>query len=414
MRAPPPLYQALCRRLRAATPDPQTLPDASLQRLALLATGIMLARSCVLRRVAQALDLHGLTGARWAASIERRLRRTLNDPHLTVGRYQAALAATVDWRSLRRRQRGGGGLVLAIDDSSQADRVHLLRLVLPYWGGSLPLAWAVWPQNVRQPTGQYWAALERLLDQVAALLPRGVPVVLTGDRFFDIPPFVDRVQARGWHWAVRLKAQSDLHVRDHQGRAQPLRPLLQRHLPGPGRRWKMRGQVFKRAGWRAASVVAVWGPGQREPLVVLTDLPPRWAVLRVYDRRFWIEPGFRADKAAGWQWEASQVQNLAHQQRLLLGMAWATLLTLCLGQHQAQAQLADQAARPAAGRRPPKPQPPRDSLFRLGLQAALRLLLHAQAWPGPWRLTDLDRPSWHATWTAAMAYRFIFAQPVRP
>jgi len=409
MPASPPLFQEVCQRIRALTTRGQ-LPDASVERLALLATGVVLAGSCVVRRVAAALDVQGLTAASSPDSIERRLRRTLNDPHLAVGIYEAALRRTIDWASLRR----GGWIVLALDDSSQDDRLHLLRVVLTYRGGSLPLAWALWEQNVAQPEGHYWQQVDAVLDRVATLLPAGLPIVLTGDRAFDIPPFVDRVQARGWHWAVRLKAEAAGRFRDHAGREVALRALVHRHLPGPGHRWKTRGQVFKKAGWRTASLVAVWGPGQAEPLVVLTDLRPRWAALQLYACRFWIEAGFRNDKSAGWQWEASQVKDRTHQEHLVLGMAWATLLTLCLGRQEAQARLANVTDPRPPGRHPPKPQPPRDSLFHLGLQAARRLLCRATQCALAWRLTDLDAPSWYAQWPAAQAFRYIFAPPVRP
>ncbi|MDQ6738819.1 MAG: transposase, partial [Actinomycetota bacterium] len=82
--------------------------------------------------------------------------------------------------------------------------------------------------------------------------------------------------------------------------------LVTRHLRCPGQRWKARGWVFKDAGWRAASVVGMWARGMKEELVVLSDLPAEWAVLGYYERRFWIEPGFRNDKSRGWEWEASQ------------------------------------------------------------------------------------------------------------
>src|ERR1051325_6543155 len=106
MPASPPIFQEVCQRLRTLTPC-QALPDSSVTRLALLASGIVLAGSCVLRRVAAALDVHGLTAASTPESIERRLRRTLNDPHLAVGSYEAALRRTIDWASLRR----GGWIV---------------------------------------------------------------------------------------------------------------------------------------------------------------------------------------------------------------------------------------------------------------------------------------------------------------
>ena len=50
----------------------------------------------------------------------------------------------------------------------------------------------------------------------------------------------------------------------------------------------------------AVSLLGEWAPGQAAPLVVVTDRRPRWSLLAVYGQRYWIEPGFRTDKTAGW------------------------------------------------------------------------------------------------------------------
>ena len=53
--------------------------------------------------------------------------------------------------------------MIILDESTKADQVHLLRASLPYWGGSLPLAWEVWEQNVPLPEGEYWHRVEQVL-----------------------------------------------------------------------------------------------------------------------------------------------------------------------------------------------------------------------------------------------------------
>lgn len=408
------LYQEVEQQMLRST-TAAGLRITSVRRLALLVTGIIAAKSCVLAQVAAELEVLKLTQATWAESITRRLRRTLNDPALTAATcYEPVLPRVIDWPAVLR---GSRRVVLIVDESSKADQIHLLRVSLAYWGGSLPLAWAVWAQNQPLPDGSYWQTVDALLARIAALLPAGLEVIVVADRAYDIPAFVDRIRAKGWHWVVRGKVGSSLRWRDGQGREWALRALVACHLPGPGRRWKARGQVFKAAGWRDASVVGVWAPGHAERLVVLSDLPAQWAVLRLYGRRFWIEPGFRADKRKGWQWEASQVQGVAHHERLLLGMAWASLVTLCLGVQEAQRRLAALAERPIrvrAGRPcPGQPQHARDSLFTLGVRRVRQW--RSQAWAGalPWRLADLDTESWTAQWQFHQAYRLIF-QTVRP
>jgi hypothetical protein len=440
--APVPLFQAVCHRIWGATRG-HRVPLPSRRRLALLVTGIIAAKSCVLAQVAAEVLLLGVSQATSEASIERRLRRTLADARLDPATgYHPAVRAVLAAPPGPAPGGAARRVVLAADDSSKRDRIHLFRLGLAYWGGGLPLAWAVWRQNDPLPGGQYWAEVDGVLDRGAALLPplpAGVEVVLTGDRAFDVPAFVDRAAARGWRWAVRGKANGSLRFRDRRGREHAVQALVRRHVGAPGRRPKARGHVFKHAGWRPASLVACWAPGEREPLVVLTDLPCRWDVLRLYGRRFWIAPTFRNDKTRGWRWEASQVRGVDHHQRLLLAMAWATLVVLGLGGEAAAARRAAQAARAArrAARQaagtwpvdpahpwrahlPAAPQHAQQSVFTLGLRAA-RGWVHGRGAPTtgppkgplPWRLPAPDAPSWNDQWLHLQAARFNFAKTVR-
>ena len=408
------LYRVVEEQLQAVVTAPG-VRITTVRRLALLITGLVAAKSSVVSQMAVGLWETGVSVVQ-VASIARRLRRALHDPKVTAARYyEPAVRAVVDWDGLRRR---GKPAILALDESSQDERVHLLRVSLTYWGTAIPLAWEVWPQNEPLAEGEYWRRIDAVLDRAAALVPTGLAVILTADRAFDIPPFVERVAARGWHWVIRLKAEGANRFLDWQGREHPLKALVHRHVAAPGQRWKTRGRIFKGAGWREASLVAVWAPGAKERLVVITDLPPRWEVLGHYDRRFWIEAGFRTDKASGWQWEACQVTDLAHHERLLVAMAWATLLVLCLGLAQARTELATVAALRAAPRpshrSPPRPQHARASLFTLGLRLARRWLARTAVPPFRWLLSHLSSRAWSTRWYRAQARRFLFSQTVRP
>ena len=178
MSAHVPLYQDILQRLSATLPP--TLRRSTVIRLALLVTGILAAKSAVLAQIAAELDALGLTQATTPDSIARRLRRTLNDPQLAAQTcYAPVLHQVLDWAHLLR---GSRRIVLIVDESSKADQIHLFRVSLPSWGGSLPLAWAVWQQNVALPAGAYWQAVDQVLAQVAALLPASLAVVVVADR----------------------------------------------------------------------------------------------------------------------------------------------------------------------------------------------------------------------------------------
>jgi len=414
MAAQAELYREVVARVEGATRG-QGVRITTVRRLALLITGLVAAKSGVVSRMASGPWEAGVSAAQ-VASIARRLRRSVDDEKVAAGRcYEPAVRRLIDWEGLRRR---GKPAILALDESSQDDRVHLVRVSLTYWGTAIPLAWEIWPQNTPLEEGEYWRRIDAVLKRAAALLPAGLEVILTADRAFDIPPFVERVAARGWHWVIRLKAEGANRFLDHQGREHGLKELIHRHVAAPGQRWKARGRIFKGAGWVPAGIVAVWAPGAKERLVVITDLTPRWEVLGHYDRRFWIEAGFRTDKTGGWQWEASQMTDLDHHRRLLVAMAWATLLVLCLGLTHARsdlAHLADLRSSPRLTRRPPpKPQHARASLFTLGLQLARRWLARTAVPHVSWLLSHLSSTAWSRRWYRAQSRRYLFSQTVRP
>lgn len=387
MSAPARLYQEIEAEIaRCAGP---ALRVTSARRLAALVAGMLGSERCVSRRVAQELGAMGLRAAR-GASTERRVRRTLADARLDDGAGDGArLAAAVDWPVAEP-------VVLVLDESTTAGGTHVLRLSVAYRGSCVPLAWAVWPHQVTLPRGAYWHHVDAVLDRAQTLLPPHLPVVVLADRADDVPAVLDRLTARGWGWIVRLTARAKLVWRDAAGAEQPLRDRLTAALARPGDRVREAGALFKQAGWRAVQVVGEWGHGDTEPLVVATNREPRWRVLARSARRCWIEAAFRQDKGKGWDWEASQVRDPAHQWRLVLALAWASRLVLGLGAAQAASAVAALLARP----RRPKPSHPRDSLFGLGLGRLRAWLYGTIRDPLPWHLPRLTAPSWCAEWLA--------------
>jgi hypothetical protein len=382
--APLRIYQELVAQIKRCAP---ALRITSARRLALLVQGIAASEACSLRRVARKVRAMGLSRAQ-PASIARRLRRTVADLRLDAGAgYATLLREAIAWP-------GGTPVPLVLDESTTPGGLHVLRVSLAYRSSCVPLAWAVWPHQQKLAPGAYWRQLDAVLTQTQALLPPGVRVVLLADRAYDIPPRLDRLRARGWDWVIRVKARSKLVWRGADGSEQPLRTLVAA-LTGPGTRLRASGQAFKKAGWRDVHLVGEWGHGYTEPLVVLTSLPPRWSVLGRYARRFWIEAAFRRDKSQGWDWHHSQIRDPLHQARLLLALAWASLLVLSLG--------ARAAARAAAARRGWRAQPthPRDSLFTLGPDRLHAGLYGTERGPLAWRLPRLRAPSWCAEWRAA-------------
>lgn len=368
------------------------ISQRTLDRVTLLASGIVKAQHGAPAKIAEAGK--GLSdGGVQADSVERRIRRIENDPKIGVESCFEPLVKA--WLANSRIEQ----VWLIVDPTFQEDRVVMVSVNIWYRGRSLPWVWSTWPANQPLEGAGFWTRLAELLQHAKRLLPAGLPVIVLADRAFGTPAFTDLVEQQGWHWIVRVQGQTK--CRDGCGREKPIAQLVGQ----PGERRKLRGQTFKKAGWRAASVVVYWGKRYRAPLCLASDLAPDWVLVAEYRHRFAIEPTFRDWKVYGWRWEQGQVTQLEHLNCLILGMALANWLTILVGALQAQALL----AQPASGKRRTRPWWGKKSLFQLGLEVWKDCF--SEGLP-PWLLSalpDWQAPNWSTQITAHHAHAFVFA-----
>ena len=328
------------------------------------------AGACTQPALAAALRRLGLSAAT-GESLQVGIRRFLADPRVSAAAAYAPLAraALAGWPART--------LVLIADATALKDRLVRLEVGLAYHGRRVPLAWAVYPAR-GIPAGQAWQALfERALDQARAALPPGRAVLLLLDRGFVSPAVWDAVLARGWHPVLR--AQRGVRLRTPDGAERPVGELLGEE-PGLA---ALAGEVFKKGGWRAASVTALRADGMREAWLLLSDLPPGEQRALEYAARMQIEEGFRDDKSAGWQWEQSRLRDPERAERLLLVLHLATLW--CLG-------LGAAAVRTGLARRWVRPSRPAWSLFRIGRAWLREALTRPEPIPLHHRLRPV--PTW--------------------
>ncbi len=248
---------------------------SSRERLVLLVLGIICAKSVAPAAMARALSAHGLSQAK-PESVERQVRRSENDPEISVetclhplARQQLCLAAH-------------GYLMLVLDPTTKQDQLVKVSLNVWYRNRTLPLAWTTWPGNVPLKGDGMWQRIQALLAQVAPLLPVRVPVIVLADRAFGSPVFTDLVVAHGWHYVVRVQGQT--RYRTVEGHTAAVKELV-----AADHQAKLVCQMFKKHGWRQVSLAVRWLAGYKEPLCVVSDLPCQWALLSLYRRRFAIE-----------------------------------------------------------------------------------------------------------------------------
>ena len=354
------------------------LSTASWERLTRLVVGIMKSESISPSKIAKGLDALGISQAQ-EESLARQIRRTQNDRQISAKvcvdpfvRSQLARAETAC-------------ITLILDPTTQDERVVLLVAAVWYRGRALPLAWLSWPAQKPLRGASFWERVAHLLARVASLLPKGKQVVCVADRAFGTPAFTDLVSFYQWDFVVRVQHQTRCQL--PSGQTLKIGDLVK----WPGQRRKACAQVFKKRGWRQASLVVQWSPAQASPLCLVSSLPLSWDILAIYQRRYGIEPMFHDFKSAGWHVEACQVSDLDHFDRLLVGLVLAHWLVVLLGTQVATEFL----QHPPSGRRRSRPPAAKLSLFSLGLQRLKRWLSGSCDRTLAWIARDWDAPAWY-------------------
>jgi Transposase DDE domain len=321
------LYQRLCQHLHACVPQLGVWPT---QRLALLVTGLLLARHTALPRVAA--RLRTVTPRAHADSIERRLRRILAHTRWdTPSVFEAVVRV-----SLQRLP--PGRCVLVLDDTQQTDQCTLSTLALAYRGRALPLAWCRWSDKLH---GAYWRQIEQLFEHAARLLPPQVQPVLLADRGLASPALIRLVQQHGWDYLLRVQAETTLRTAPRGPRVH-MGELVQQ--PGAPSVVSDAWVFYKRGIW--AHTAAVWRVGYQEPWLLVSNLDLGIGLATLYAKRMHIETLFRDAKSGGFEWELSRVERPDRAQRLLLAIMLAVWCAVLLGEASMRA-----GEIPAYGRR---------------------------------------------------------------
>lgn len=280
--------------------------------LALLCQALAVSPNCHLANLALGLPLPDQR-----ENLIQRLRRQLKNGQLqSQGCYQPLVRHLFShWP--------GREVSLVMDRTDLEDRWSLLTLGAAYRKRLLPLAW-----QVRSFGGTGADDQIELLKQVQPWLPplKQVRVHFYGDSEFRAVPVQQFCQSQQWHWQVGLK--SDIRFCDPSGQWQPLSAL---GLQVGQRRYLNQVYLTQQHAFGPVNLMAEWSPNQDSPRYWALDLPAEPQAWRRGRKRFWIESTFRDWKSYGFDLEQSQIDDPDRLQVLLLGIAWATVWMLHLG-----------------------------------------------------------------------------------
>ena len=336
-------YGSWYRRLKQYRPEAGAW---QVQNMALLLAGLYQARHVYLSRIVQTWPVRAKL-----VSLTRRLSRFLEQGGVDVREWYGAIARA--WLAAL----AAGELHLIIDGSKVGFGHQLLMVALAYHHRAIPLAWT-WVKGVKGHSAG--ATQLALLRYVYTLVPDGAKVSLVGDSEFSRLETLRQLRAWGWHYALRVRGNwlvCAYHARTWVA--------FESLVSGPGEQvWWEKARFTQKFGARV-NLLAYWAPGEKEPWLLVTNLPNAYRTRQCYARRMWIEELFGDLKAHGWDLEATQLRHFLRLSRLTLAVCLLYVWLLRTGQ-----QVIKAGQRPWVDRNERRDL----SLFQIGLRTIARKL----------------------------------------
>ena len=302
------LYTTIYTRMRQLLP---TLRITQVRNLALVMSGLLLARSVHLDRISNQLPLSAKI-----PSLSNRLRRFLSNKRLLPGTCYRPVAQVLLQRFARAE-------MLLILDTTQLGRWHrLLTVALAYRGRAFPLLFSVHPgKKGHVKVGQAIA----LLEQLRPWLPHDRVCVL-GDSAFGEVQLIKQLSQ--WHWDYVFRLKGHYSVSPDGSTWQRLMDL---GLKPGGQRFLGAVHLTQKHQLVGTFVGMCWAKGEEEPWYLVSSLD-RWPVmLRAYQRRMWIEELYGDLKGHGFDLEATRLATVGRLERLVLAVSLVYVWLLALG-----------------------------------------------------------------------------------
>lgn len=307
--------------------------------LALWCSGVILAETCQLSAVADALVCPRFPSS---DALVKRLSRFLHNPRISDERLNQAWVQWVAHRFISPHW------VVLVDETKLSNHLSVMMVGLAYRQRAIPLLWRCYLPKHYPAEGQV-AMIEELIARLQLWLPDTIALTVQADCGIGTSPDLIRAFDRlGVMYLLRVQEQTRVRLRT--GHVCHIASLV-----SPGQTWCGRVDVFKKAGWLTLYVCIHWEPGYQRPWCLVTN--SRWRRPSDYALRGWHEQSFRDLKSFGFHWDTSHVWQPAAAHRLLFVLALAYTWVL------SQANVFTSPERISPSR-----SAPRQSLFRRGLR----------------------------------------------
>lgn len=301
------LYRNLTAELQRRLPT-ATKPQA--RDLALLTQALVFSENCHLPNLALQLPIDSQRD-----HLIRHLMRFLSNHELTRYAHYFPLVRDLfaDWPDK--------DVNLVMDRTDIRQEKSILLLAVAFKCRAIPLTWRVLPFGGTGADVQVC-----LLKEIKPYLPKDKRVIFYGDTEFRAVDVQRYCRQQHWGWQLGVKSDTLFHTGD--GNWQPLSAFT---VERGNRRYLQNITLTQSEAWPEVNLMADWTHNWKSPRYVICHHKATHMSWRRGRKRFWIEPTFRDWKSYGFDLESSHIDDNHRLDRLLLGMAVATLWLLHLG-----------------------------------------------------------------------------------
>lgn len=235
--------------------------------------------------------------------VERFIKNDLVDHAEVMSHYAKDL--------LLRLSKHQDRIFLMIDQSRINDNLQLLMVSVRVNKRALPILW--YAEETEGAIG--FSAQEKVLDIVDSWLPKGVNVLLAGDRFYGCANLIKWCQNHNWKYRLRLRGNLTIKQQDKSKKATK-KSLDMLKLEG--------AKYIKKADMVAGSITDIGilhEKGHKEAWYIAMDDEDTKSIdlkIRDYSKRWGIENMFSDFKSRGFSLTDSKLRFADRLERLVL------------------------------------------------------------------------------------------------
>lgn len=208
-------------------------------------------------------------------------------------------------------------LILMLDQSKISEGFECLMVSLRVAGRAIPVAWTV----VKTKGAIGFDIQKPLLDCVKEMMPEGVSILLTADRFYGTSAIVEWCQQAEWQYRIRLK--SNFIFEQEGGEITPNDAI------------RLKLTSLKDVKFHATNVQTNIGilhePGHPEPWIIAMDCVPSDYKVLDYGLRWGIECLFSDFKSRGFSITKTHLKHEDRIERLILILTIALFWAVSTG-----------------------------------------------------------------------------------